>query len=75
MEIAALGIAMGYLIVIVAGAVVALLVLVWLFGDAPGESTGTGHETVEGSPGTDRFAAARTPAASVEPERSKGKAA
>jgi hypothetical protein len=73
--IAALGIAIVYLIVIAAGAVLALLALVWLFGEAPGESAGTGHEIVEGSSGRDRFAAARTGAASVEPERSEGKAA
>jgi hypothetical protein len=41
--IAALGIAVVYLLILVAGAVVALLVLVWLFGDAPGVSARTGH--------------------------------
>ena len=75
MGIAALGIALVYLIVIAAGAVLALLALVWLFGEAPGESVGTGHETVDGSSGREAIAAARTGASSVEPERAGGKAA
>ena len=39
--IAALGIAIVYLLVLVAGAVGALWVLVWLFGEAPGEGART----------------------------------
>jgi hypothetical protein len=73
--IATLGIAMVYLLVLVALAVGALWVLVWLFGEAPGEGARTGHETVEGSRSTDRFGAGSMPPASVGPERSKDRAA
>ena len=75
MGIAGLGIAVVYLLVLLAGAVGALWVLVWLFGEAPGERTRTGREAVEGSPGADRFGAGATPWASVGPERSEDEAA
>ena len=75
MEIAVLGIAMVYLLAIAAGSIGALLVLVWLFGEAPDESKGNGRETVGVSPSTERFGAVSTTAASGSPERSEGKAA
>lgn len=75
MEIAALGIAVGYVIVIVAGAALALLLIVRLFGETPVESKETGLRTVEGSSGLDRSGAASTPAASTGPERSEDEAA
>lgn len=75
MDIAAAGIAMLYLIFIVAGAALALAALIWLFGDAPDEGAGSGRQPVEDSPGTDRFAAPRKTAAPSGPERSEGKAA
>ena len=75
MGIASLGIAVGYLLILVAGAVGALLVLVWLFGDAPGEGTRTGREAVGGSPKAPRFGAGGTPSASVGPDRSEDEAA
>ena len=70
-----MGIAMVYLLVLAAGFTGALLALVWLFGGAPGEGTGAEREAVEGSRSADRAGAGSTPAASVEPERSEGKAA
>ncbi len=71
-----MGIAMVYLLAVVAGFIAALLVVVWVFGEAPGESTGNGRETIGGSPSADGFGAVSTPsAASVEPELSEGKAA
>jgi hypothetical protein len=75
MGIAGLGIAIVYLLILVAGAVGALWVLVWLFGEAPGEDTRTGREAVGGSPSADRFGAGGTPSASVGPGRSEDRAA
>ena len=72
---AALGIAMVYLLAVAAGFIGALLALVWLFGEAPDGGTGAGHETVEGLRSTDRFGAARILPASVGPERSEDEAA
>ena len=66
---------MVYLLVVTAGFVGALLALVWLFGEAPGEGPRTGHETVERLQSTDRFGAASIPPASVEPERPEDEAA
>ena len=75
MEIVTLGIAMGYIFVLAAGAFVALLALVWLFGEAPGEGTGTERGTVEVLLGDDRFGAGSVPSASVGTERSEDEAA
>ena len=71
MGIAGLGFAIIYLLVLLAVAVGALWVLVWLFGKAPGEGTRTGREAVGGSPGADRVGAGGTPSASVGPDRSE----
>jgi hypothetical protein len=46
MGIATLGIAIVYLLVLVAVAVGALWVLVWHFAEAPGEGARTGRETL-----------------------------
>jgi hypothetical protein len=59
--IAALGIAIVYLLVLTAVGVGALWVLVWLFGEAPGEGARTGRETTGGSRSADRFGAGSTP--------------
>jgi hypothetical protein len=75
MGIAGLGIAIVYLLILVAVAVGALLVVVWLFGEAPGEGTRTGRETMGGSPSTDRVGAGEAPSASVGPDRSEDEAA
>ncbi len=62
-----MGIAIVYLLVLVAVAVGALWVLVWLFGEAPGENERTGHETAGSLRSADRFGAGSTPSASVGP--------
>ena len=67
MSIAALGIAVAYLLLIVAGAIGALVIVIWLFGETPGGTTSTRRETVKELPN-----AARRP---VEPEHSEDKAA
>ena len=67
MSIAALGIAVAYLLILVAGAIGALFVMIWLFGETPRGTTSTKCETVKDLP-----SAARRP---VEPERSEDKAA
>ena len=74
MGIAGLGIAVVYLLVLLAGAVGALWVLVWLFGEAPGEGARTGR-AVGGSRRAERVGAGGTPSASVGPERSEDAAA
>jgi hypothetical protein len=75
MGIAALGIAVVYLIILLAVAVGALWVLIWLFGEAPGEATRTGREAVGGSSSADRFGAGEAPSASVGPGHSENTAA
>jgi hypothetical protein len=76
MGIAGLGIAIVYLLILVAGAVGALWVLVWLFGEAPEEGTRAGHhEAVGGMRSADRFGAGGSPPASARPERSEDEAA
>ncbi len=67
MSIAALGIAVSYLLILAAGAIGALFVIIWLFGETPGGTTSTKCEAVKDLPN-----AARRP---VEPERSEDKAA
>lgn len=72
MSIATLGIAVVYLLVVVAGAVGALLVLIWLFGETSEVTARTGYEATKSSRGTNRFGAERsTPSSSVERERSE----
>jgi hypothetical protein len=75
LSIATLGIAVVYLLIVVAGAIGALLVLIWLFGETSGVTARTGHETAEGLRGTNSFGAGGTPSSPVEPERSEEKAA
>ena len=75
MGIAELGIAIVYLLVLVAVAVGALWVVVWLFGEAPGEGARTGREAVGGSRGAARFGAGGVPPDSVGPGRSGDEAA
>ena len=68
MSIAALGIAVAYLLLIVAGATGALSVLVWLFQDTPDVDRRTGCETFGGSRDTDRFGLGSIPWAQAESE-------
>lgn len=67
MSIAALGIAVAYLLILVAGAIGALFIMIWLFGETPGGTTSTKCETVKDLP--------NAPHRPVEPERSEDKAA
>ncbi len=67
MSIAALGIAVAYLLILVAGTIGALFGMIWLFRETPDKTTNTGRETVKDLPN-----AARRP---VEPQRSEDKAA
>ena len=67
MSIAALGIAVAYLLILVASAIGALFILIWLFGETPVGTTSTKCETVKDLPNAARRA--------VEPERSEDKAA
>ena len=61
--IVALGIAIVYLLAVAAGFTGALLVLVWLFGEAPGAGAGTGREeAVGGSRGAARLGVGGTTA-------------
>jgi hypothetical protein len=75
LSIAALGIAVVYLLIVVAGAIGALLVLIWLFGETSSVTARTGHETAEGLRGANRFGTGSTPSSPVESERSDEKAA
>ena len=75
MGIAGLGIAVVYLLVLLAGGVGALWVLVWLFGEAPGEGARSGREAVGGSRRAERDGAGGAPSASVGLERSEEDAA
>ncbi len=65
MDIAPLGIAIAYLLLVVVGAVGALLLLVWLFRERPG-TTGTGRGTA-GSVRGANFEAQSAPPAEVKP--------
>ena len=75
MSIAALGIAVTYLLIIVAGAIGALLVMIWLFEDTLDVTTRNGRETVKDLRNCDGAGMESTPSALVEPERSEDKAA
>ena len=75
LSIAALGIAVTYLLIIVAGAIGALLVMIWLFEDTLDATTRTGRETVKDLRYPDGVGMESTPSALVEPERSEDKAA
>lgn len=71
MSIATLGIAVVYLLIVVAGAVGALLVLIWLFGETSEVTARTGHEATKSSRGTNRFRMERSTPSPVEAERSE----
>jgi len=75
LSIAALGIAVTYLLIIVVGAIGALLVMVWLFEDTLDATTRTGRETVKDLRNPDGVGRESTPSSLVEPERSEDKAA
>ena len=74
MSIAALGIAVTYLLIIVAGAIGALLVMIWLFEDTL-DATRTGRETVKDLRHGSRPRVESKSSAPVTSERSEDKAA
>ncbi len=67
MSITALGIAVAYLLILVAGAIGALFTMIWLFRETQGGTTSTKYETIKDLP-----KAARRP---VGPKRSEDKKA
>ena len=75
MSIAALGMAVAYLLIIVAGAIGAILVVIWLFGETAGAATSTGDKTIRDLRNAGRFGVGSTPSAPDEPERSEDEAA
>jgi hypothetical protein len=75
LSIAALGMAVGYLLIIVAGGIVALVVTIWLFGETPGATTSTGGETVKDLRYASRPRVESKSSAPVTPERPEDKAA
>jgi hypothetical protein len=76
LSIAALGIAVVYLLLLLAGVTAALLVLVWLFGDAPGVDRRGESETFRDLRDVGRLRSRHTSSAQVEEsERPRDKAA
>jgi hypothetical protein len=75
LSIAALGIAVTYLLIIVAGAIGALLVMIWLFEDTLDATARTERETVKDLRYPDGIGMESTSSALAEPERSEDKAA
>jgi hypothetical protein len=73
--IAALGMALAYLLLDAVGTIGMLLVLLWLFQDAPGTAEKVGREKIEGSRSAERLGSGGTSSASVEPERWEDEAA
>jgi hypothetical protein len=75
LSIAALGMAVGYLLIIVAGGIGALVVTIWLFGETPGGHGSTRRETVKDLQNGSRSRVESTSSAPVMSERSEDKAA
>jgi hypothetical protein len=73
--VAALGMAVAYLLLVAAGAIGALLVLLWLFQDLPDTVEQIGREKIEGSRSVEPLGSGGGSSASVEPERWEGEAA
>ena len=75
MSIAALGMAVAYLLIIVAGGIGALVVTIWLFGETPDATTSTKRETVKDLQNGSSSRVESTSSAPVMSERSEDKAA
>jgi len=74
--ITALGMAVAYLLLVIAGATGALSVLIWLFQeDTPGANRSTGRETFRDLQSTDHLGSGDTSPASNKPEHAEDKAA
>jgi hypothetical protein len=67
--------ALAYLILVFAGAIGALLILLWLFRDTPGTIEKIGHGKVKGSRSAERMGPEGASSASVEPEHWEDEAA
>lgn len=70
MGVAALGMVVAYLLLVAAGAIGALLVLLWLFQDTPGTV-----EKIEGARSAEHLGPGGISSVPVEPERWEGEAA
>lgn len=75
MGIAALGMALAYLLLVAAGAIGALLILLWLFQDAPGRIEKVEREKVAGSRGAEHLVLGGTSSIVVKSERWESEAA
>ena len=75
LSIAAIGMAVAYLLLLLAGATGALSVLVWLFGEMPDQDRRTGRQTYMGLRSTDCFGLGSAPSSQVEFERPENEAA
>lgn len=75
MDIAALGMMMAYLLLVVTGTIGVLLVLLWLFQDTPGTTEKIGREKFEGSRSVTRLGSEGTPWLPVDPKRWEDEAA
>jgi hypothetical protein len=76
LDITAVGVAVAYLLFVLAGATGALSVVVWLFQeDMPDTSRRTERETSGGLQSADHFGSRRTFSASAQSERLKEEAA
>ena len=75
MDIAALGMMMAYLLLVVTCTIGVLLALLWLFQDTPGMTEKIGLEKFEGSRNVTRLGSEVTPWLPIEPERWEDEAA
>jgi hypothetical protein len=75
LSIAALGIAVVYLLIIVAGVVGALLILVWLFQDTPDANRGTEREVGRGLRNAERVRSGSTSSDEVASQHQRDQAA
>ena len=70
-----MGMALAYLLLVAAGAFGALLILLWLFQDAPGRTEKIRREKTAGSRSAERVVPGGTSSIVVEPERWESEAA
>ena len=75
MGLAALGVAVVYLLLVAVGAIVALLIMLWLFQDAPGKIEKIGCEKAEDPRNAECLRVGGVSSVPVKPERWEGEAA
>jgi hypothetical protein len=73
--IAALGMAVVYLLLVAVGAIGALLIMLWLFQDAPGKIKKIGREKAEEPRNAECLRLGGVSSVPVKPERWEGEAA